>query len=136
MPVATNGHVNGNNTSNSTASTKAVPVNGKINGGTGVTGSKAGLDLNNDRAEELIRMMTDGLVNIVDKSGEFLLKCECISPQYVVLLLPWGRCSWAAGQRQGAGQAWRLDLVDAAYGKVMRMDRTLKLIYSGRWFGG
>jgi hypothetical protein len=27
-----------------------------------------------DRAEQLIRLMTDGLVNIVDKTGEFLLK--------------------------------------------------------------
>ncbi len=26
------------------------------------------------RAEELVRLMTDGLVNIVDKTGEFLLK--------------------------------------------------------------
>jgi len=29
-----------------------------------------------ERAEELIRSMTDGLVNIVDKTGEFLLERE------------------------------------------------------------
>ena len=29
-----------------------------------------------ERAEELIRSMTDGLVNIVDKTGEFLLPRE------------------------------------------------------------
>lgn len=29
-----------------------------------------------DRAEQLIRLMTDGLVNIQDKTGEFLLKRE------------------------------------------------------------
>lgn len=32
--------------------------------------------LNVELAEELIRRMTDGLVNIVDKTGEFLLHCE------------------------------------------------------------
>ena len=32
--------------------------------------------LTNEKSEQLIRLMTDGLVNIVDKSGEFLLKCE------------------------------------------------------------
>lgn len=29
-----------------------------------------------DRAEELIRLLTDGLVNIKDKTGQFLLKRE------------------------------------------------------------
>lgn len=36
----------------------------------------APLDLTNERAEELIRLMTDGLVNIEDKTGEFLLHRE------------------------------------------------------------
>lgn len=27
-----------------------------------------------EKAESLVRLMTDGLVNIVDKTGEFLLK--------------------------------------------------------------
>lgn len=31
-----------------------------------------------EKAESLVRLMTDGLVNIVDKTGEFLLKCEPI----------------------------------------------------------
>jgi hypothetical protein len=34
-----------------------------------------------DRAEELIRLLTDGLVNIVDTSGEFLLKRQLIQSQ-------------------------------------------------------
>ena len=29
-----------------------------------------------EKAESLVRLMTDGLVNIVDKTGEFLLKRE------------------------------------------------------------
>jgi hypothetical protein len=32
-----------------------------------------------DRAEELIRLLTDGLVNIKDKTGQFLLKRESAS---------------------------------------------------------
>lgn len=32
--------------------------------------------LNVELAEQLIRRMTDGLVNIVDEKGEFLLHCE------------------------------------------------------------
>lgn len=38
-----------------------------------------GLELTNERAEELIRLLTDGLVNIVDKTGEFLLKRKGLS---------------------------------------------------------
>ncbi len=44
--------------------------------------SSSSTQLTNERAQELIRLMTDGLVNIVDKSGEFLLKREstaCVS---------------------------------------------------------
>jgi hypothetical protein len=32
-----------------------------------------------EKAESLVRLMTDGLVNIVDKTGEFLLKREISS---------------------------------------------------------
>ena len=32
-----------------------------------------------EKAESLVRLMTDGLVNIVDKTGEFLLKRELSS---------------------------------------------------------
>lgn len=32
--------------------------------------------LTEERAEQLIRLMTDGLVNIVDKTGEFLMPSE------------------------------------------------------------
>lgn len=30
-----------------------------------------------EKAETLVRLMTDGLVNITDTTGEFLLKCRC-----------------------------------------------------------
>lgn len=43
---------------------------------TATTSSAAKLELTPDRAEQLIRLLTDGLVNIVDKTGEFLLKRE------------------------------------------------------------
>lgn len=34
------------------------------------------VSLTPERAEQLVRLLTDGLVNIVDESGQFLLKCE------------------------------------------------------------
>ena len=34
--------------------------------------------LSSQRAEHLIRLLTDGLVNIVDTTGEFLLKREWV----------------------------------------------------------
>lgn len=38
--------------------------------------SKGQAQLTEQRAEELVRLMTDGLVNIVDKTGEFLMPSE------------------------------------------------------------
>lgn len=38
-----------------------------------------------EKAESLVRLMTDGLVNIVDKTGEFLLKRK--SERYVLSTL-------------------------------------------------
>jgi hypothetical protein len=35
-----------------------------------------------EKAESLVRLMTDGLVNIVDKTGEFLLKRESLSQTF------------------------------------------------------
>lgn len=40
------------------------------------TATSPKLELTKERAEELIRLMTDGLVNIEDKTGEFLLRRE------------------------------------------------------------
>lgn len=34
------------------------------------------VSLTPERAEQLVRLLTDGLVNIVDESGQFLLKCK------------------------------------------------------------
>jgi hypothetical protein len=45
------------------------------------------LDLTPQRAEALIRLLTDGLVNIEDTTGEFLLHRESPSP---CLALPAG----------------------------------------------
>ena len=60
-----------------TTSAPAIPANGSSSGSkqNGNGKSTSGATLSNARAEELIRLMTDGLVNIVDESGEFLLKC-------------------------------------------------------------
>jgi hypothetical protein len=46
-----------------------------------------------EKAESLVRLMTDGLVNIVDKTGEFLLKRE-LSPWHV------GQRSWQLTMEQ------------------------------------
>lgn len=50
--------------------------------------------LSNEKAEGLIRLMTDGLVNIVDKSGEFLLKLDDGS---VVDTKGWQGWEWTHG---------------------------------------
>lgn len=43
---------------------------------TAKTATAPTLSLTPQRAEELIRLLTDGLVNIEDKTGEFLLHRE------------------------------------------------------------
>jgi unsaturated rhamnogalacturonyl hydrolase len=63
-----------------------------------------------DLAEQLIRRMTDGLVNIVDEKGEFLLHRECFFPSFKTILIVsvvedgsiidtkgWGGWEWTHG---------------------------------------
>ena len=77
--ATTNGvsHANGPNPQSLKSSGQAIN-NGK-------TASAA--KLTNAKAEELIRLMTDGLVNIVDESGEFLLKRASLPWLYACTLL-------------------------------------------------
>jgi hypothetical protein len=89
MAVTANGtsHTNGHGPSAAKAQT---------NGATKGKADAVRAGLTNARAEELIRLMTDGLVNIVDESGEFLLKCE-LDPVFVAA---WSNES-CAGEAEG-----------------------------------
>jgi hypothetical protein len=58
------------NTSVNTSSTYSTP------GSTHFITMSSTVSLTPERAEQLVRLLTDGLVNIVDESGQFLLKCE------------------------------------------------------------
>lgn len=66
--------------------------------------NSAATPLTVDLAEQLIRRMTDGLVNIVDKDGEFLLHRESPVQLLDYVLIVSGSRGWLDHRYQGLGR--------------------------------